>query len=117
MEIGDTTKEAVKINGTTPESDKETEPTENAENTEKSGNTIIISEIVFTLEDFSSDYEQSGAEKLYVLAKWEAASASKTDTNLDKFICDKCNGKIFLKRGCLCPRYHFEGPPPLLKSV
>ena len=96
MEIGDKTKAPVKINETTPESVEETEPTENAENTEKSGNRIIISEIVFNLEDFSSNYEQSGAEKLSVLAKCEASSAFKTDTNLDKFICDKCNGK----RGC-----------------
>ena len=33
------------INETTPESVEETEPAENAENTEKSGNTIIVSEI------------------------------------------------------------------------
>ena len=45
MEIGDTTEEAVNINETTPESVEETEPAENAENTEKSGNTIIVSEI------------------------------------------------------------------------
>ena len=42
MEIGDTTEEAVNINETTPESVEETEPAENAE---KSGNTIIVSEI------------------------------------------------------------------------
>ena len=67
MEIGDTTKEAVKINENTPESVEETEPTENAENTEKLGNSIIISEIVNNLEDFSSDYEQSGAENYLFL--------------------------------------------------
>ena len=42
MEIGDTTEKAVNINETTPESVEETEPAENAE---KSGNTIIVSEI------------------------------------------------------------------------
>ena len=41
MEIGDTTEEAVNINETTPE---ETEPAENTENTEQSGNTIIFSD-------------------------------------------------------------------------
>ena len=45
MEIGDTTEEAVNNNETTTESVKETEPAENAENTEKLGNTIIVSEI------------------------------------------------------------------------
>ena len=44
MEIGDTTEEAVNINETTPESVEETEPAENAENTEKLGNTIIVYE-------------------------------------------------------------------------
>ena len=50
MEIGDTTEEAVNNNETTTESVKETEPAENAENTEKLGNTIIVTEIsIFTL--------------------------------------------------------------------
>ena len=44
MEIGNTTEEAVNINETTPESVKETEPAENTENTEQSGNTIIFSD-------------------------------------------------------------------------
>ena len=49
MEIGDTTEEAVNNNETTTESVKETEPAENAENTEKLGNIIIVSKIsIFT---------------------------------------------------------------------
>ena len=50
MGIGDTSEEAVNINETTTESVAETEPTENAKNTEKLGNTIMVSEIsIFTL--------------------------------------------------------------------
>ena len=50
MEIGDTSVEAVNINETTTESVKETEPAENAENTEKVGNTTMVSDIsIFTL--------------------------------------------------------------------
>ena len=49
-------------------------------------------EDTINLEDLSSDYEQSAAEKLAVLANCEAAKASKTDTNLEKNICDQCNG-------------------------
>ena len=50
MEIGDTSEEAVDVNETTAESVENTEPAEYAENTEKLGNTIMISEIsIFTL--------------------------------------------------------------------
>ena len=45
MEICDTTKEAVNFNKTTPESVEETEPSENADNPEKSWNTIRVCEI------------------------------------------------------------------------
>ena len=45
MVIGDTFEEAVNINETATESVEETEPAENADNTEKFGNTIIFSEI------------------------------------------------------------------------
>ena len=47
MEIGDTSEEAVNINETTTESVGETEPAENAENTGKLGNTIMVPEIFF----------------------------------------------------------------------
>ena len=40
IEIGDTTEKAVNVSETTPESVEKTVPAENAENTEKSGNTI-----------------------------------------------------------------------------
>ena len=50
MEIGDTSEEAVYINETISGSLEETEPAENAENTEKLWNTIIVSDIsIFTL--------------------------------------------------------------------
>ena len=50
MEIGDTSEKAVNINKTTTESEKGTEPAENTENTEKLGNTIMVTEIsIFTL--------------------------------------------------------------------
>ena len=50
MDIGDTSEEAVNINETTTESVGETELAENAENTEKFGNTITVSEMsIFTL--------------------------------------------------------------------
>ena len=51
MEIGDdTSEETVNINETTTESLDETEPAENAENTEKLGNKIIVLKIsIFTL--------------------------------------------------------------------
>ena len=45
VEIGDTSKEAMNINETIAESVKETEPAENVENSEKLGNTIMVSEI------------------------------------------------------------------------
>ena len=48
IEIGDTTEKAVNVNETTPESVEETVPAENAENNEKSGNTIRFSEISFS---------------------------------------------------------------------
>ena len=52
MEIGDTYEEAVNINETTTESVGETEPAENAENTGKLGNTIMVSDIsIFTLTE------------------------------------------------------------------
>ena len=43
IEIGDTTEETVNVNETTPEPVEETEPAENAENTEKSVNAAEIS--------------------------------------------------------------------------
>ena len=50
MKIGDTYEEAVNLNETTTQSVEETEPAENAENTEKLGNTIIVSQIsIFNL--------------------------------------------------------------------
>ena len=45
--IGDTFEEAVNINETTNGSVKKTEPAEDAENTEKLGNTTMVSEIYF----------------------------------------------------------------------
>ena len=45
MEIGDTSEEAVNINETKTESVEETEPPENAENTEKLEDIIMVSEI------------------------------------------------------------------------
>ena len=48
LEIGDTLEEVVNTNET--ESEEETEPADNSENTEKLGNTIMVSEIsIFTL--------------------------------------------------------------------
>ena len=50
MEIGDTSEETVNINERTTQSVEETEPAENAENTEKLGNTIMVLHIsIFTL--------------------------------------------------------------------
>jgi hypothetical protein len=50
VDIVDTSKQAVNINETTTELVGETEPAENAENTEKFGSTIMVSEIsIFTL--------------------------------------------------------------------
>ena len=50
MEIGDTFEKAVNINETTAESVEETEPAENADNTEILGNTLMVSDIsIFTL--------------------------------------------------------------------
>ena len=50
MEIGDTSEEAVNINESKTESVEETEPANNAENTEKLGNTIMVCDIsIFTL--------------------------------------------------------------------
>ena len=43
IEIGDTTEETVNVNETTPEPVEETEPAENAENTELSVNAVEIS--------------------------------------------------------------------------
>ena len=43
MEICDPSEEAVNINETTTESIEETEPAENANNTYKFGNTIMVS--------------------------------------------------------------------------
>ena len=47
MEIGDTSEEAVNINQTTTEPVGETGNAENAENTEKLRNAIMVSEISF----------------------------------------------------------------------
>ena len=50
MEISDTSEEAVNINETKTESVEENEPDENAENTEKLGKRIMVSDIsIFTL--------------------------------------------------------------------
>ena len=50
MEIGDTSVEAVNINEITTESVEENEPAEDAENTEKFGNTTMVSDFsIFTL--------------------------------------------------------------------
>ena len=50
MKIGDTSEEAVNIIETTTEPVEETEPADNAENTEKLENKIMVSEIfIFTL--------------------------------------------------------------------
>ena len=50
MEIGDTSERAVNIKESTTESVEEIEPAENAEDTEKLGNTIMFSDIsIFTL--------------------------------------------------------------------
>ena len=54
---------------------------------------------LLNLEDYFSDKEQSAAEKLYVVAKVEAAKASKTDTNLDKFNCNQCTFKNSFEKG------------------
>ena len=50
METGDTSEEAVNINETTAQSVGETEPAEYVENTEKLGNTIMVSEISICLQ-------------------------------------------------------------------
>ena len=70
MKIGDTSKEAVNMVETTTESVYETEPAENAENTEKLANTIMVSEIsIFTLSgenlQFSCDqcYNTNSSKK------------------------------------------------------
>ena len=47
MEISDTSEEAVNINETKTESVEENEPDENAENTEKLGKRIMVSDISF----------------------------------------------------------------------
>ena len=47
MEIGDTSKEAVNINESTTESVEVTEPDEDAENTEKLGNTFMVPDVSF----------------------------------------------------------------------
>ena len=89
---------------------EENEPYENGEDTGKSVNAIIAAEIsVYTLaeeadeatklEDFSSDKENSAAEKVAFVSKGEAAKASKTDTKLETFKCDQCNYTNLLKRG------------------
>jgi hypothetical protein len=50
VEIGDTSEEAMNINETTTESVEETEPADNAENTEKLENKNMVSEIsIFTV--------------------------------------------------------------------
>ena len=49
MEIGNTSEEALNINETTIDSVEKTDPAENAENTEKLGNTIMVSEILFSI--------------------------------------------------------------------
>ena len=49
MEICYTTEKAVNINENTPESEEETESADNAKNTEKLGNTIIISDISISI--------------------------------------------------------------------
>ena len=50
MEVGDTFEEAVNTNENKTKSVEETEPAENVENTEKLGNTNMVSEIsIFTL--------------------------------------------------------------------
>jgi hypothetical protein len=50
VEIGDPSEEAVNINETTTESIRETEPAENAENTEKLENKNMVSDIsIFTV--------------------------------------------------------------------
>ena len=50
MNISDTSEEALNINETSTESVEKTEPSDNAENNEKLGNTIMVSEIsIFTL--------------------------------------------------------------------
>ena len=61
MEIGDTSEEAVNINKTTTESVEKNEPAENNENTEKLGNTIIVSEIsifMLTVHNLQLNCEQ-----------------------------------------------------------
>ena len=49
-------------------------------------------------EYFASDKEKSAAEKEPVVAKGEAAKASKTDTNLEKFNYDQCNYTKFSQK-------------------
>ena len=61
MEIDDTYEEAVNINETTTESVKEAEPAENAQNTEKLGNTIMVSDIyifMLTVENHQFTWDQ-----------------------------------------------------------
>ena len=55
MEIGDPFEEAVNINETTAGSVEETDPAENAENTEKFGNTIMVSEMAAENVQFNCD--------------------------------------------------------------
>ena len=89
---------------------EETEPSEIAEDTEKSVNAIRATEISMktltkdadeatNLEDFASDKEKSAADKNPVVAKGKAAKASTTDANLEKLKFDQCNyTKSFQKR-------------------
>ena len=101
IDIGDNTEEAVNVNETIPEQVEETEPAENAEDTDQSVNAIRAAEIsIYTLaveadeatnleatniQGSVSDKEKSAAEKVAVVAKGEAAKASKTGTNMEKF--------------------------------
>ena len=81
--IGDTSEKAVNINETTTESVEETVPAEYAENTEKLGNTIIVSEIF-----------------IFILAV----------ENL-QFNCDQCNRTNSSKKGATQHRWmkqHFS---------
>ena len=84
MEIGDTFEEAVNINETTTESVDETEPAENAENTEKLGNTIMVSEIsIFTLAaenlQFNCDHcnKTNSSKKVWTQHMWTKQYPSK----------------------------------------
>ena len=84
VKIGDTSEEAVNINETTNESVQETEPAENAENTEKLGETIMVSEIsifILAVENLQLNcdhcYKTNSSKKGLTQYMWNKHNPSK----------------------------------------